>query len=411
VDNIAVGAFRRAVVGRLRSRLDEIEAATWTEMLEQIPEYRTLGAELMWEMRAALRTTATWTLDVLAKPRGMTPDERDQLRRIGADRAKQGVSLRSLETGIQCATVVGWRYVAEESMDEPPTRAAVKGMGEMAADLFRFINEVHAEISAGYVEGQAASLKQRIRARAEVLQDLLGGALHNQAELVRRAKESGLDLRPPMGLLLVAVAPQGDARFLPRSEVAALLRRLPAAIEAGEHTDEPACVTLMHPCSKADDWATVRAATEEIAEERRLIILTTTPAIGPLAIHKSYVEARAALALARRVSRRPRALAVADLTLYTLLDSADERAANQLLRQHLGPILGLTKGKREALLGTLEAVNDCGGDAEKAADFLHVHVNTVWSRLRKIEQLTGLSLKAPRDRLHLDLAVYLERLL
>ncbi|MHB8510197.1 MAG: PucR family transcriptional regulator [Candidatus Dormibacteria bacterium] len=338
MDNTAVGAFRRTVIGRLRKRLDEIEAATWVEMLRQIPEYGTVPEKLREDVRGTIRTTTVWTMDVLVHPRAMTADERDVLRGIGTNRAAHGLSLRSVEGAIQAGTVVGWGFLVEEALHEAGTPASIRGLGEMAADLLRFRNEVHTEMGAGFLEGQAASLKQRIRARAEVLQDLLGGgALHNEAELVRRAKDCGIDLRPSMGLLLVAVAANGDARFLPRSEVAALVRRLPAAIEAVEHMDEPACVVLLHPCLKATSWAAVQAAAQEIAEERRLIVLTTTPVAGPLAIHKTYGQARPALTLARKLSRRPRALAFDDLTLYTLLDSADERARNRLLRQYLSP--------------------------------------------------------------------------
>ncbi|MHB8510437.1 MAG: PucR family transcriptional regulator [Candidatus Dormibacteria bacterium] len=287
----------------------------------------------------------------------------------------------------------------------------VSGMGEMAADLFRFINEVHAEMGAGYVDGQTASMTQWMRTRAEVLRDLLGGALHNQAEMVRRAKDSGLDLRPPMGLLLVAAAPQGDARFLPRSEVAALLRRLPQAIEAGEHSDEPACVILFYPSTTAEDWAAAQAGVQDIAKARRLIILSTPPVVGPLAIHKAYLEGRSALALARRVSRKPRFVAVEDMTLYSLLESADDRTRGQFLRRHLDPILVLGQGRRETLLEALEAHLESDGGLEEAARRLHVHVNTLRNRLKKIEELSGLSVKSPRDRLKLDLALHLERLM
>ena len=47
----------------------------------------------------------------------------------------------------------------------------------------------------------------------------------------------------------------------------------------------------------------------------------------------------------------------------------------------------------------------CCGNASKAADELHIHRISLLQRLEKIEALTGLSLKDPRDRLLLQLCV------
>jgi len=60
---------------------------------------------------------------------------------------------------------------------------------------------------------------------------------------------------------------------------------------------------------------------------------------------------------------------------------------------------------REVLLDTLEAWRDCGGSTERAAKQLFVHPNTVRQRLRRIAELTGCTLSAPRDVAQLCLAL------
>lgn len=71
----------------------------------------------------------------------------------------------------------------------------------------------------------------------------------------------------------------------------------------------------------------------------------------------------------------------------------------------LGPLDELPEHEREALLDTLEAWFDHGGSAERAAQELYVHPNTVRQRLRKIEQRTGRSVSEPRAAAELCIAL------
>jgi len=69
----------------------------------------------------------------------------------------------------------------------------------------------------------------------------------------------------------------------------------------------------------------------------------------------------------------------------------------------LGPLDAVAD--REVLLDTLEAWRDCGGSTAEAAKQLFVHPNTVRQRLRRIAELTGRTLTAPRDVAQLCLAL------
>jgi sugar diacid utilization regulator len=71
----------------------------------------------------------------------------------------------------------------------------------------------------------------------------------------------------------------------------------------------------------------------------------------------------------------------------------------------LGPLDSLPAADRELLLDTLEAWRDCGGSTELAAKQLFVHPNTVRQRLRRIADLTGCTLTAPRHVAQLCLAL------
>ena len=55
-------------------------------------------------------------------------------------------------------------------------------------------------------------------------------------------------------------------------------------------------------------------------------------------------------------------------------------------------------------LQTLSVYFEENGSLRRAADRLHLHPNTVTYRLRRIEELTGLSLSVHRDRLMAEIA-------
>ncbi|MGV9774257.1 PucR family transcriptional regulator [Streptosporangium sp. NPDC003464] len=77
----------------------------------------------------------------------------------------------------------------------------------------------------------------------------------------------------------------------------------------------------------------------------------------------------------------------------------------------LRPILALDPADREVLLGTLEAWLRCEGSAMRTTGQLYCHRNTVFNRIRRIEQLTGRSLARPLDIVELALALDAVRLL
>jgi len=67
------------------------------------------------------------------------------------------------------------------------------------------------------------------------------------------------------------------------------------------------------------------------------------------------------------------------------------------------------KAKRPELEKTLLVYMACNQSAREAADRLHIHINTLYQRLRKIEELLGVDLRQPGDVLKLQLACYLRQ--
>lgn len=93
---------------------------------------------------------------------------------------------------------------------------------------------------------------------------------------------------------------------------------------------------------------------------------------------------------------------VTDRLPEVLLGASPETTA-VLVEQTVTPILAQPPHQATVLLETLRALIAHHGSPTHAAEQLFCHRNTVIYRMRQIEQLTGLSLQNPRDRLLLTL--------
>ncbi|MCX4850648.1 CdaR family transcriptional regulator [Streptomyces sp. NBC_00893] len=123
--------------------------------------------------------------------------------------------------------------------------------------------------------------------------------------------------------------------------------------------------------------------------------------------HVSYREARQATDVARAtggpVSAYPR------LGIYALLAklAPDELAASI----HPGLLRLLEQGSgHQDLVETLRTYLDHAGDAQRAAAQLHVHRSTLYQRLRRVEEMTGLKMSRGDDRLTAHLGLKMAQL-
>jgi DNA-binding PucR family transcriptional regulator len=76
----------------------------------------------------------------------------------------------------------------------------------------------------------------------------------------------------------------------------------------------------------------------------------------------------------------------------------------------LGPVIEYDNRRGTALVHTLEAYFGASGSLARAAEVLHVHVNTVTQRLDRITHLLGEDWHDPNRALDLQLALRLHRL-
>jgi PucR family transcriptional regulator, purine catabolism regulatory protein len=153
----------------------------------------------------------------------------------------------------------------------------------------------------------------------------------------------------------------------------------------------------------ADD---LHAGLEAAAPGRDVVVAAGRRQTGVAGVKVSYREAEQALGLSARLYGPHRAISFDDLGLHRLLfslrDSPDLRSFHH---DHLGTLVDYDEKHNAGLVKTLEAYFECHGSPTEIAQRLSLHRNTVLYRLRRIEEIAGVSLDDAGARLNLHLSL------
>lgn len=237
--------------------------------------------------------------------------------------------------------------------------------------------------------------------RTQVVQMLLLGHL-GPGEATAAARRVGW---PATGSrTAVAVLPRGNgAAMSPRARD----RHLRAALREADRIDLPAAIieeALVFIAETSEDAATVLKSADLSGDMVGVGIGTTVR--EPPDIARSYREAvwAARMALRQRIG---------------VVDFADSGLHRFFLPGHEGgdpdfeqPVAELERAAEQCNfdpIETLSAFLDAGGNASRAATYLHLHLNSLRYRLQRISELCGVDLADPETRFRLQVAVRLRR--
>jgi purine catabolism regulator len=138
------------------------------------------------------------------------------------------------------------------------------------------------------------------------------------------------------------------------------------------------------------------------------------PTRGLSTLRETYREAKDALSIANELGDHEKTTFYGDLKLYQLLLALKERSLDHMKRffaETLGPLVEHDERKQGDLIRTLEGFFEANGNLAKAATELDVHRNTLVYRLEQISRLTSLDLDDADNRLILNLALKIQRVL
>lgn len=396
------------VVDALDRQREVMVDAVLAGMRDEVPAYRDLSDRDAELVREGVRLTVNQFVDLLCEQRRLSPSELAMIESLGGVRAAQGVPMDDMLQGIRAAMSAGWDYIVGLVPTDAPTDAVVPAVGHLGDEVFHFMQQSAAVMAKGYTAHQRLGLTARVRARDEAVEELLAGVFDSDADVERRAAALGIDLRVPHGLLLLALPEAaGDVADALRTTRDALVDRLPDVLDGSVRMAPTVHAVIVVPAPTADDWQRAVDLAVEVAARQRVLVLAADPVRGASGIHAAYTDAVRLVRIVRRVGTRPGVLRPDDLVVYRFLDAAGAEEGRRLVRRVLGPVLEQPAEWRGKLLGALRAMATTNGVLTDAADYLQVHEKTVRYRLRRLEELTGLDVARPLDRLQLDTALLL----
>ncbi|MEU6557052.1 helix-turn-helix domain-containing protein [Streptomyces sp. NPDC046915] len=346
------------------------------DLADHVPSYRAVPRELLDEIWHRHFQRALTVLRAGTVPAPEDFDEAD----VARDRAAQGVPLSDgLRAFRRALSAIRDLFIAEATRRELDPGLIV----DRTTCLWELTDVASVRIDAVHRQAEAASALLDARRRADFLRGLLHGTL-STAEIHSGAAIYGLDPSRPYRAI----------RAVPNGDVA------PDALERslefhGRRHGRGALLTLLD-----DTVAGVVEAKPEVGD------LGVVAGLGPptdlAAAHRSFRAAGRLLEAARAYALRG-VYDLSDLS-WRMAIVAEPELAELLLERYLRPLEA--EGEFGALIEqSVRGYLERGRNIREVARSAHVHVNTVRYRLRRFEELTGISLDAPDTAVELSWAL------
>ncbi len=126
-------------------------------------------------------------------------------------------------------------------------------------------------------------------------------------------------------------------------------------------------------------------------------------------ISRSYEDAREALKIAQ-LSDTVQVIFFDSLGFYKILSEKNRSELEKFIEDLLQPVFEYDRNKKGELIKTLETYYENNRNLKLTSSKMYTHYNTVLYRIKKIEELAGISLDNPDDALNLEIAVNILKL-
>lgn len=388
-------AARQATRQELLPELAAVGESLVSTVREQVPAYRQLQSGQLAEVQAI----AHWALGRIVElwVQGGSLDGADlaRFRAIGAARARDGRPL--------AAVLRGYRVAAGQAIEVVVRRGGARLDTEDVLALTRLwlvsADELSEALFTGYTAAAQLLTGDRRRALRDLLDDLLVGRQASPGALADRFAHLAVPM-PARPALLLAQPVDPDTQ-LTDADGADLSAALGVADTGADPTGH--LVTVRGPRVVLLGPAPPRGVLHRALADRAwrgCLVGTGAPADTPAAFRLATDALDAAPAHAFDAGPL---LDDGDAQVLALLGARPNAAPQRVVAAVLGP---LTEPGQPHLLAGLDAFL-ATGSAAAAAQYLHLHPQTMRYRLRRVRELTGRDPRLPWHRLVLDIARHL----
>ncbi len=394
----AIAALREA----LEERLEELSDEAANRIFAEIPAYEDFDEHLRRDVRAHVLSHLRASLATLGSDRDVTREDLLFIRPHAARRARR-VSVTEFVQAFYVGERVLWDAALALAQDDDSQRAALA----FATHLPRYFEVATTHAAEVYLEAQEQLAATGERIRRDLLEDLLTGRELEPGPHLDAAAAAGLrDDGSFVVISAIPCEPATDEELL-RGGAIALARA------AGGPTFPLAVVRrseIVVVLPARDGVAT--ALTPRLEELQRrladaglpLTVAVSTAVTGLGQIPDAYREART---LRSAFGAAPGVRSLTEMSAFEWLTLRPDATAHRLIAPAVHEFVASDARDGASLIATLRAYVACDLNARRAADQLHIHVNTAHYRLGRIAERTGCDLRRVSDLIELLIAARL----
>ena len=375
---------------------DETVANLYDMVTGEVAAYSASGnPDVLPELKAHL---ADHTAEVRRLLAGEAPGDYGFVRAHAERRASQKFPLDAVLQAYRCMHRVFSVWVRDAALSVADSDAHVRRVVASATDFtIEYTGAVGTVITATYVqETRLISVAEGDR-RTELLNTLLGGYDESDQRAARLLRRAGyLQQRQSYCVVVAQSVDPGEMERAPRTQrivdaIAKELANLPIRVIAGVRDN--LVTVVVSGTRRLSGWTAPRAklAGQIEAELLRLgpTVLVGISADQPSTSHipKALDEARIAFEFA---SVTDRVVSFSNLPIRRLLVHLGGDLVKSALPGWTDAFLEADAKSKGKLVRTLEAFAEADMNVLKAARILDVHPNTIYSRMGRIEAVTGL---------------------
>jgi hypothetical protein len=372
---------------KLEQRVEELSDEATEQIFTDIPAYRNADEHLRRDVRAHVNAHLRASIETLGADREVTREDLLFVRPHAARRGKR-VSLSDFVQAFYVGERVLWDTAIELADDDESRRAALA----FASRLPRYFEVATTHAAEVYLETQEQLAATGERIRRDLLEDLLAGRDLEPGPRLDAAHAAGL--RDGSSFVVISAIPNvspTDEQLL-RGGAAALARA------AGPSTPPLAVVrqneiVLVVPL--ADGFpATIAPRLDDVqhrlADAGLPLAVAVSTAVSRLAsVPEAYREANTIRAAH---GSTPGVFALSELSAFEYLTLRPNPTASRLIAPSVHEFVAQDAQDGGPLIATLREYVACDLNARRAAENLHIHVNTAHYRLSRIAERTGLDL-------------------
>jgi PucR C-terminal helix-turn-helix domain/GGDEF-like domain len=374
---------------KLEQRVEDMSDEATERIFSEIPAYRNADEHLRPDVRAHVGAHLRASIETLGAERDVTREDLLFVRPHAARRGRR-VSLTEFVQAFYVGERVLWDTAIALADDDESRRAALA----FASRLPRYFEVATTHAAEVYLETQEQLAATGERIRRDLLEDLLAGRELEPGPRLDAARSAGL--REGSSFVVISAVPgvtPADEQLL-RGGAAALARA------AGGSTPPLAVVrqdeiVLVVPVT---DHALEPAIVPRLGDVQRrladggldLAVAVSTTVSGLASVPDAYREANTVLAAH---GSAPGVFSLSELSAFEYLTLRANPTASRLIAPAVHEFVAQDAHEGGPLIATLREYVACDLNARRAAENLHIHVNTAHYRLARIAERTGLDLR------------------